>query len=248
MVYAAVMAATQPVRRRRRPATRKGRPTLTRELIAERALQLAGVEGFPAVTMRRLAAELGVTVRALYNYVTDRQEVVELATRALTAHWEPVALSPGRWEDDLRAYCARLRALYRRYPRALLVSLDETVGPGGVHPARLRNPDAILGLLRDVGLAPASAFRVHTELGLKLFAFALLVDYRADHPSRRSDPLEAGPVPADWLGQHPELEVPRLEEAAGLPKSTPDELFDYVVDTLILSIRAQLPAATGDRQ
>jgi AcrR family transcriptional regulator len=236
------MVETQPARRRTRPATRKGRPTLTRELIAERALDVAGVEGFPAVTMRRLAAELGVTVRALYNYVADRQEVVELAAYALSSQWATVDVSVDRWEDSLRAYCAQLRKLYRRYPRALLVSLDENLGPSGVHPARLRNPDAILGLLRGIGLTPGDTFRVHTELGLKLFAFALLIDYRADHPSHDHDPTDASPVPAEWLSEHSDLHVPYLAEASKVPKPRPDELFAYIVDTLVLSVRALLPA------
>jgi AcrR family transcriptional regulator len=218
-----------PETKRRRPETRKGRPTLTRELIASRALELAGAEGFPAVTMRRLAAELGVTVRALYNYVEDRQEVVELATQLLMSHWELPELSVGHWEDGVRAYCARMRALYRRFPRALLVSLDEDVRPRGVHPARLRNPDAFLGLLRGIGLSPRDAVLVHAELGMRLFGFALLVDYR------EPDSL----IPAEWLASHPDLDVPHLAEAMNVPYPTPDELFANLVDTLILGISAR---------
>ena len=225
--------------RRRRPATRKGRPTLTRELIAERALDVAGVEGFPAVTMRRLASELGVTVRALYNYVADRQEVVELATRALSGKWTSVDLDAEQWEDSLRIYCGQLRALYRRYPRALLVSLDENIGASGVHSARLRNTDALIGMLRDIGLTAEHAFLVHTELGLKLFGFALLIDYRADHPAL-SNPIDTSPAPTDWLAEHPEVPVPNLAEVASLEKPTPDALFRHLIDTLILSIRQQL--------
>ena len=218
---------------RQRPTTRKGRPTLTRELIAERALELAGAEGFPAVTMRRLAADLGVTVRALYNYVDDRQEVVELATQLLMSYWQLPELSVDRWEDSVREYSAQMRALYRRFPRALLVSLDENIRPRGVHPARLRNPDAFLGLLRGIGLTPTDAFHAHAELGVKLFGFALLIDYR--------DPGTTSPVPPDWLVAHPDLHVPHIAEALRTAKPTSDELFDHLVDTLIVSIRACLP-------
>ncbi|TDC76846.1 TetR/AcrR family transcriptional regulator [Streptomyces hainanensis] len=219
--------------RRRRPATRKGRPTLTRELIAARALRLAGAEGFPAVTMRRLADELGVTVRALYNYVEDRQEVVDLAVQALLAEWEVPRLDPDRWEEGVRAYAARQRALYRRHPRALLVSLDERVRSVGVHPNRLRNPDAFLGLLRAIGLGAPDALLVHHELALKLFAFTLLVDVR-------DEAAAGGPVPAEWLAAHRDLDVPHLAEAATVPRPTPDRLFDHLVDTLVLSIRDRL--------
>ncbi|MEV0388517.1 TetR/AcrR family transcriptional regulator [Nonomuraea sp. NPDC050643] len=229
-------------RSRRRPATRKGRPTLTRELIAERALLLAGAEGFPAVTMRRLAEELGVTVRALYNYVPDRQDVIDLAARMLLAQWEPPELDAAHWEDSVRAYCAQLRGLYRRHPRALLVSLDERVRSLGVHPNRLANPDAFLGLLRGIGLTPQAALRVHGELGLKLFGFTLLVDHPADRAPGDRGPLDTAPVPEAWLAAHPDLPLPFLTEAVHLTKPTPDEMFGYLVDTLILSIRAQLPA------
>ncbi|ONI76442.1 TetR family transcriptional regulator [Actinosynnema sp. ALI-1.44] len=218
---------------RRRPATRKGRPTLTRDLIAERALHLAGAEGFPAVTMRRLAADLGVTVRALYNYVDDRTQVVELATQLLMSYWQSPELDVDHWEDSVRAYCAQMRSLYRRFPRALLVSLDEDVRPRGIHPARLRNPDAFLGLLRGIGLSPLDALRTHAELGLKLFGFALLVDYRD---------ADGSPVPEQWLADQPDVRVPHLTEAVReTVKPTPDEFFDHIVDTLVLAIRACLP-------
>jgi AcrR family transcriptional regulator len=235
----------KPIKSRRRPATRKGRPTLTRELIAERALHLAGAEGFPAVTMRRLAEDLGVTVRALYNYVADRQEVVDLAARLLLAQWERPELDAERWEDSVRAYCAQLRGLYRRFPRALLVSIDEQVRSVGVHPNRLANPEAFFGLLRGIGLTPHDALRVHGELGLKLFAFTLLVDYPADRAPEGPGSPDRGPVPAAWLAAHPDLHLPHLTEMARLPKPTPDELFDYIVDTLVLSIRERLPSTDG---
>ncbi|MBB4930625.1 AcrR family transcriptional regulator [Lipingzhangella halophila] len=228
---------------RRRPATRKGRPTLTRELIAERALELAGTEGFPAVTMRRLASELGVTVRALYNYVDDRQEVIELATHAFTSRWEAPALTVDRWETGLRDYCGRLRELYRRYPRVLLVPLDESVGPGGVHSARLRNPDKVLGLLHDLGIDPQRAALIHAELGLKLFAFALLVDYRADQatgPARTNDALS---LPESWLAAHASLDVPHLTEAHATGLS-PDAIFAHIIDTLLAAIRAEVSVGT----
>ncbi|MYV59771.1 TetR family transcriptional regulator, partial [Streptomyces sp. SID4931] len=76
-----------PATSRRRPATRKGRPVLTRESIAAKALEMAGAQGFASLTMRALATELGVTVRALYNYVEDRQDVVHLAVDTLLTSW-----------------------------------------------------------------------------------------------------------------------------------------------------------------
>lgn len=230
--------APEPAKRRR-PATRKGRPTLTRELIAEAALGIAGDEGFPAVTMRRLAEELGVTVRALYRYVDDRQEVVDLAAALFLARWEVPPLDPGRWQEGLRNYLEHQRALYRRHPRALLVSLDEQVSPAGIHPNRLRNPEALLGLLRGAGLGPRDASYVHSDLATRMFAFTLLVDHPADRGAP-GEPGATGALPDGWTGAHPGLDLPHLTEAARLPAPTPDELFEELIRSVLADIRARL--------
>ncbi|MGH8968035.1 MAG: TetR/AcrR family transcriptional regulator, partial [Actinomycetes bacterium] len=127
-----VSSADRP--RRRRPTTRKGRPTLTADLIAEGMLELAGRMGFHAVTMRVLAEHLGVTVRALYNYVEDRQEIVDRAANLFIARRPAPELDPRDWERSLADYSQSLRTVYRRHPRALLVSLDEQIRDPAVHP------------------------------------------------------------------------------------------------------------------
>ena len=229
--------------KRRRPATRKGRPTLTRELIAEAALEIAGDEGFPAVTMRRLAEELGVTVRALYRYVDERQEVVDLAAALFLSRWEVPPLDPERWREGLRTYLEHQRALYRRHPRALLVSLDERVSPTGVHPNRLRNPEALLGLLRGAGLGVRDALYVHSDLATRMFAFTLLVDHPADRGAA-GDADATGALPDGWAAAHPGLDLPRLTEAAGLPAPTPDELFEELARSVLADITARLERAS----
>ena len=60
--------------RARRPAS-AGRPT-RREQIAAAALRIADAEGFEAVSMRRVAAELGAGTMTLYHYVRNKDELV----------------------------------------------------------------------------------------------------------------------------------------------------------------------------
>lgn len=214
---------------RRRPATRNGRPTLTPDLIARAALDLAGAHGFPAVTMRRLASHLGVTVRALYNHVADRQEVIDRAARLFLAEWQAPALDPDDWELGLAAYAAALRCAYRRHPRALLIALDEQVSPAAVHPNRLTNVDALLGLLRAIGLDALAAQAVHRDLALRVFAFVLLVDQQGgDAPAQ---------LPPGWLAAHPDLALPHLREAATLAAPDADAAFDQLVDGLVAFTR-----------
>ena len=52
------------------PGDRK--PRYTREQIADAALRIADTDGFDAVTMKRIAAELGASTMTLYYYVRDK--------------------------------------------------------------------------------------------------------------------------------------------------------------------------------
>ncbi|MEU0485148.1 TetR/AcrR family transcriptional regulator [Streptosporangium sp. NPDC006013] len=233
--------STDSPHRRRRPLTRKGRPTLTKDLIAQAMLDLAGVHGFRTVTMRLLAEHLGVTVRALYNYVDDRSEIVARAVQLFTEQWPAPRPEPEDWERSICEYGAALRAVYRRYPRALLVSLDEQIDDLAIGQDRLVHTDAFLGMLRTIGLDIAEAQIVHRDLALRVFAFVLLVDYRQD----QGEPvMQHTPVPGLWLQAHPGLAVPHLREAvAAAPLMTVDEAFERTMHGLIVTVRDLLATA-----
>src|ERR1700749_1700255 len=61
-----------------RPAPGQRKPTLSRERIAATALQIADAEGFEAVSMRRIASELGAGTMTLYHYVKTKDELIAL--------------------------------------------------------------------------------------------------------------------------------------------------------------------------
>lgn len=62
-----------------RPRPSRGpRPRLDAEAVAREAIALADEEGLAALSMRRLAARLGVTVMSLYTYVPGKAELVDL--------------------------------------------------------------------------------------------------------------------------------------------------------------------------
>ncbi|MFI5663644.1 TetR/AcrR family transcriptional regulator [Streptomyces sp. NPDC051684] len=227
-----------PAASRRRPTTRKGRPVLTRETIAAKALEMAGTQGFRSVTMRALAAELGVTVRALYNYVEDRQDVVDLALGQMLDSWNPPPLHPEAWEESVAGYARSLRELYRRWPRALLVSLDEDAPPASVHPNRLVNLDRFLQLLQGVGIGLPAALEAHRHLSLLTLSFALVVD----RPVAQATTDRGTLVPDTWLTAHAELDIPALREAAALPMPTTDDQFDQLVAVVVAQIQGHLDA------
>src|SRR5512146_555336 len=73
------MKLTETTQRVRTP----GRPGLTREALVARALEIGTAEGLDAVSLRRLAQELGVTPMALYRHVRDKQDLINAMTEAV---------------------------------------------------------------------------------------------------------------------------------------------------------------------
>jgi AcrR family transcriptional regulator len=129
--------------------SRGPRPRHNRASIAALAVRIADAEGLEAVTMRRLASELGIAVMSLYNYVPARDQLAQLMTDHVAAGYTypraPVA--------DPRAAIADLagqaRDTARRHPW-LAALLHRPMPPG---PAELRYLDYFLGLLAGSRLA-----------------------------------------------------------------------------------------------
>jgi len=78
------------------------RPKHTREQIAATALAIADAEGIEAVTMRRIAAELGAGTMTLYHYVASKAELTALMLDAIMAEQlAPVADLRAAYQLDL---------------------------------------------------------------------------------------------------------------------------------------------------
>jgi AcrR family transcriptional regulator len=226
----------------------RGRPArslVTRADIAEAALRIAGDQGFPALTMHGLARELGVTTRALYNHVRDRQEVVDLAAQRMVDGLPEPRWDARRWRESLREGYEEARAAYRRMPRALLVSLDETVTPGEVPAGRFLLAESMLRFFTDIGLSLHHALAMRNAFLHDVLAHALLIDYRYDRADEAERAAMAQPVPAAWLEAQPEVDAPLSRGVAQLPPQTSDEMFADVVDLRIAAIERLLQA--GDQ-
>ncbi|MFC4942317.1 TetR/AcrR family transcriptional regulator [Pseudonocardia sp. GCM10023141] len=113
-----------------------GRPAEhSRAEIAAVGMRIADAEGLKAVTMRRVAAELGTGAASLYRYVRTRDELVDLMVDASYADLDLARPFTG-WRDGAADLIAQGLALIRRRPwvsDALLVGLAVP----GPHSARL---------------------------------------------------------------------------------------------------------------
>ncbi|MDT5298215.1 MAG: TetR/AcrR family transcriptional regulator, tetracycline repressor protein [Mycobacterium sp.] len=77
------------------------RAPLTRELIAAEAADLIRQEGLEALTMRTVAATLGVSAMALYHHVEDKDEIIRLVGDDILAKIDLPDAESGDWRELL---------------------------------------------------------------------------------------------------------------------------------------------------
>ncbi|HEX7627135.1 MAG TPA: TetR/AcrR family transcriptional regulator [Gaiellaceae bacterium] len=80
------------------------------------AIGIADREGFEAVSMRRVARELGVGAMTLYHHVADKDELVELMADAIGAEMLVPEPFPDGWRAAMGAIAHRTRDTFERHP------------------------------------------------------------------------------------------------------------------------------------
>ena len=109
------------------------RPRFTREEIATTAIRIADEEGFDAVSMRRIAAELGAGTMTLYHYVRTKDELLTLVTDTLMGELVvPPGEMPSNWREAMTTLAHRSREMLRRHPWVLDIADDPNLGPNSV--------------------------------------------------------------------------------------------------------------------
>jgi TetR/AcrR family tetracycline transcriptional repressor len=169
---------------------------LTQEQVVKRAVELMAEAGLEALTLRRLAAELGVSAPTLYWHVRNKRQLLDLMAEALVSGaGRSTAPAPGQpWEAWLAQRArGQWRALTSRRDAALVVA--------GNRPTATTLPEVeqVLASLVAVGFPPADALR--TILAIGNYVIGCAVERQAE-AARDPDP---------------ERDARLLEQAAGLP-------------------------------
>jgi len=92
---------------------------LSREAIAAAALTIADAEGFPAVSMRRVAQQLNVGTMSLYYYVKTKDDLIAVMDDALMNEALLPSL-PKSWKRAITEIATRTHAIFLRHPWALV--------------------------------------------------------------------------------------------------------------------------------
>lgn len=130
-------------------STATTRSPLSRERVFAAALSLIARDGIAGLSMRRLAAELGVEAMSLYHHVSDKADVLDGVVATVLD--EMVLPTEGRWDERTMQIAHELRRVVRAHPNVHTLVVERAFrSPSVLGPA-----NALLAALSDGGLAAA---------------------------------------------------------------------------------------------
>jgi AcrR family transcriptional regulator len=144
------------------------RPPLTRERALTTAVALADAEGIGALTMRRLARELGVEAMSLYHHVANKDEILDGMVDLVFGEIELPA-DDADWHPAMRDRAISVRAALTRHPWAIGI-MESRSTPG---PATLQHHDAVIGCCRRAGFSVEMTAHAFSMIDSYIYGFVL---------------------------------------------------------------------------
>jgi AcrR family transcriptional regulator len=220
-----------------------GRPALTRAAVVARALEIGNAEGLEAVSLRRLAQELGVTPMALYRHVQDKQDLINAMTEAVLEGIDAtVGFRPGMtWTERLRVGIDSYKEQLDARPLALPLSIAYS---GEGTPAIWKVLEDFLAILIDAGFPRREAIIQIRMLSGLLAGYLLILRQGPPMPRdahqidllRRGFALAQMSLPRD---EFPNL-IESAEDTAEVWLSDPDRWWRNTVDLITFGLERML--------
>jgi AcrR family transcriptional regulator len=171
--------------------------SINREQIIDAAVRAVRARGYEHLTIRSLAADLGVSPMALYHHVRDKDDLLdEVVDRLLARAWKP-RTDPADWRAWIAEAAEKLRHLLVAQPAALHVYLTHPV----ISPSAISRMDSIMAVLRQALEDEQTAQRGYAAIHTYTIGFAALEASRSGWRS----PHEGQAPPA---GRSREIEEP----------------------------------------
>ena len=188
---------------RRAKTTAPPRLPLTRERVLRTAVGLADEDGIESLSMRRLGRELGVEAMSLYNHVANKEDLLDGLADIIVGEIE-VPSGGDDWKAAMRRRAISARTVLARHPWAGGL-MESRTNPSA---ARLRYPDAVIGILRRAGFSIEMAIHAFFILDSHIYGFAV---QEKNLPS--GTPEELAGMSELTLRELPAGEYPYLHEA-----------------------------------
>ena len=218
------------------------RPRLSKSAVVDRALKLADSDGLDALTIRKLAQDLGVTPMALYWHFRSKDELLD----AVAEHvWSKIDVNVDDslpWPDQLRGLLQSLVAVLRAHPSGsrLLSEYEKQ------NDSALRASEVTLEVLRGAGFGPRDASEVaHNTLWTGLM---LVLSEPGFDPGLPADErVELQRTRRLTLAMLPPAKFPRLVECAEPMTDcrNPEFHYRFGIDLFIAGVKAMAAQALG---
>ena len=228
--------------------SRRRREPISRDAIVAAAIGLLDRECLAALSMRRLAEELGTGAASLYWHVGSKDGLLDLVLDEVIGEGKVPDPDPDRWQEQLKQIARDQRAASHRHPWVVRVSIGRI--PMG--PNALRYSERILAILRAGGLPPHLAVQGYLLLIATINGFTIdetgvddSVDGRDGSMSLDPDSLqEIADMASDYVASLPADRFPNMTALAGeFAFSDPGERFELLIDIFVdgLARRAARP-------
>ncbi|BAL90920.1 putative TetR-family transcriptional regulator [Actinoplanes missouriensis 431] len=200
------------------PDRRRRQPQLSRESITVAAVGLLDAEGVDGLTMRRLAAALGVTSTALYWHVETRDDVLDLAVDHVFGA-VPIP-EKTEWRADARTLVRGWRRAMLDHPWAAALIGRPMLGPNVLARTEFLQEALSRGGLKDRELTVATRLLANYVIGAALTEATWRASSAADREAARRHVTAACPT------------LVASRHLAG-PERDDDEIFERGLDVIL---------------
>ncbi|UXY25415.1 TetR/AcrR family transcriptional regulator [Streptomyces sp. HUAS TT20] len=235
---------------RERPARARvvpARAPLSRERVVEAAFAVLDRQGLDGLSMRQVAAELGVAVSALYAHVSSKDDLLELMYTRLFDGFEMPAPDPERWQEQLRDFARSARQRLLTHRDMARISMGHVPFTAELLP----HVEALLAVFRTAGLPDRIAAEAGDLISTYIDGFVLeegmWQDRAAQHGGddasmARPDWREMADEMQNYFASLPATDFPHLRALSGLMVTdSSDERFDIGLEIILRGLASYLP-------
>jgi AcrR family transcriptional regulator len=214
------------------PATHRAK--LSHDRVIEAALRIMDEEGLDAVSMRRVAHELGVEAMSLYHHVGDKDELLDGICERVMGDFEFPELT-GDWAQDCRAGARAWRRLMQKHPEVIELFARQR-GPASTVES-MRPTEYALRLFRESGLSDRDVAQAFHAFGGYIQGFVVM-ERGSIAGGTDAAHVKASQALAESLDPD-EFEALRAV-SPHFADCSPDEQFEFGLDLLIQGLMAKV--------
>ena len=215
----------------------KTREPLTRERVIEAALQVMDTEGLEAVSMRRVAREVGVEAMSLYHHVEDKEDLLDGICEHVMAGFDFPEFAED-WAENCRRGARAWRRVLQAHPNVMRLFAEQRGPIRSID--SMRPMEYALKVLRSCGLSDRDTAQAFHVFGGYIQGFVM---------------MELGSIAGGsdeaHMKAHAELAAALPEDFAVLRACSPyfaecsaDDQFEFGLDLLIRGLEAKVHPAS----